>query len=268
MKKSLSIVAAALSLVMVVACGPRQNGKAAKAEAEKSQAELQAEQLIKIHLDSLASELVKVNPIGIVGSVKDGKIVLSDAEKLVKPEYLADAAVANDAQTLSQKYRAIALLCVDKEIAALYDMPVEEYNASLAKLYADVNDPSLKTFSEGLELKEAVNNFYNAAVENGREPLFWDAITTALVEQMYVASQNTDKFIAAFDDDSASSFTWYTALLTLAVEDLANANADYAPLNESLKPLVKINAINVEQFKEQLDAVKDELAVSHANILK
>lgn len=268
MKKSLSIVAAALALLMAVSCGQRQkSAKNAQAE-EKTEAEIQAEQLIKIHLDSLANELTKVNPIGIIGDVKNGKVVLSESEKLVKPDYLVDAAFANDLQTLSQKYRAIAVLSVDNEIAKLYEMPVTAYNEALAKLYADVNDPALKAFSEGIELKEAVNSFYTASKENGREPLFWDAITTALVEQMYIASKNSDKFLAAFDDQTASDFTWYVSLLTVAIEDLASINPEYAGLNETLKPLTKINAISVAQFKEQLDSIKDEIAESHANILK
>lgn len=268
MKKSLTLIALALGLFAAVSCGNRQ--KSAKTEeqaVEKSRDEIQAEELIKIHLDSIAVELTKVNPIGIVGDVKDGKVVLSETEKLVKPDYLTDTDATKDLQTLSQKYRAIAVLSVDKEIAKLYEMPLADYNEALAKLYADVNDPALKVFSEGVELKEAVNSFYNAAKENGREPLFWDAMTASLVEQMYIASRNTDKFLAAFTDETASSFTWYVSLLSVAIENLAAINPEYAGLNETLLPLAKINAISVVQFKEQLDGIKLEIAESHDNLL-
>ncbi|MCQ2177548.1 MAG: hypothetical protein MJY42_01520 [Bacteroidales bacterium] len=269
MKKLTFITAIALSALMAVSCGQKKTAEAeAEAAVEKSQAEIQAEEVIKVHLDSLASELNKVNPIGIIGSVKDGSIVLSDKEKQVKPDYLVSATIANDLQTLSQKYRAIAILCVDNEIAKLYDMPTSDYQTALAKLYADVNDPALKAFSEGLELKESINNFYDESKANGRENLFWESVTTALIEQMYIACQNTDKFIVAFDDETTTTFTWYVVLLTLAVDDLAQINPEYASLNEALAPLTKIDAISVDMFKKQLEEVKAELETSHANLLK
>lgn len=268
MKKITSILAAAMCIVLAVSCGQKKSAEAQEVAPEKTQAEIYAEQEIMVHLDSLASELVKINPIGIVGSVKDGKVVLSDKEKQVKPDYLTDPAVVKDMQTLSQKYRAIAVMCIDKEIAGLYDMPTDSYTAALVKLYADVNDPALKNFSEGVEIKENLKAFYEESKEADRLPLFWEAVSAALVEQMYIAGKNSDKFIVAFDDQSATDFTWYVTLLTLGVEDLAKINPEYAALNETLKPLTKIDAINVEMFKKQLDGMNEELAVSHDSLLR
>lgn len=269
MKKTLTIISAAAALLIVASCGPRQkSGNSATEQAVKSEQELQAESIIKMHLDSLASELTKVNPIGIVGAVKEGKVVLSEKEKQVKPDFLADPKAANKLQTLSQKYRAIALFCVDKEIAKLYDMNLNPFNAALAKLYADVNDSALKSFAESLEIKESIQAFYDAEKQAGRDHLFWESVTAALVEQMFIASRNTEKFIVAFDDESASSFTWYLSLLTVAVEDLASINSEYAYLNATLAPLTKINAISVAQFEEQLNSIKEEIAASRENLLK
>ncbi|MBQ0025240.1 MAG: hypothetical protein KBT00_05920 [Bacteroidales bacterium] len=268
MKKLSIIIASALCLVLAASCGQRNKAAEQENPETKTEAQIQAEALIKVHLDSLANELVKINPVGILGSVKDGKIVLSDKEKQVKPEYLADPAIANDLQTLSQKYRAIAVIAIDSEIAKLYGMPVDSYNAALAKLYSDVNDPALKAFSEGMELKESINSFYEESKKNERENLFWETVSAALVEQMFIVSQNSDKFIAAFDDQSVTDFTWDVVLLTLAVEDLANVDSEYAYLNETIQPLTKIDAISVDQFKGQLDALKSEMEVSRATLLK
>lgn len=269
MKKSLTLIAAAAALLFVASCGSRQNsGNKATEEVVKSEQEIQTEALIKIHLDSLASEITKVNPIGIVGAVKDGKVVLSDKEKQVKPDYLADPKTANKLQTLSQKYRAIAVYCVDKEIAKLYDMNLNPYNVALTKLYADVNDAALRSFAEGLEIKESIQSFYDAEKEADRDNLFWESVTAAIVEQMYVAAQNTEKFIVAFDDQSASDFTWYITLLTSAVDDLAAINKEYVYLNAAIAPLWKLNAINVEQFEYQLKSIKEEITASRENLLK
>lgn len=269
MKKTLSIIASCLAIMAVVSCGNRNGKKTQTSEpVEKTSAQIQTEQIIKMQLDSLANKLSQVDPIGVIGSVKEGKIELTEKEKQVKPGYLVPTNIANDLQTLSQKYRAIAVLAVDTEIAKMYDMPVKEYNAALTKLYADVNDPALKTFSEELDIKESIDRYYTASKESNREYLFWEVMTASLTEQIYIVSQNTEKFITAFTDKSASDVTYDIVLLTIALEDLANLDPTYASLNETIAPLKKINAIDVNQLRSQLESIKDEIAVSHANLLK
>lgn len=269
MKKATLIIASVLCIFAAASCGQNNNKKKAAQAAEvKTEAQLQAEAVVKAQLDSIANVLGQINPIGVVGSVKEGRIVLSSQEKQVKPEYLADPAIAENAQTLDQKYRAAAVISVDSEIAKLYEMPTEAYEAAMKKLYADLNDPALKSFSENVELKESINTFYNSAKENGRETFFWSAVSSAIVEQTYIASCNTEKFIVAFDDKAVTDFTWDIVLLTLAVEDLAKVNADYAALDASIAPLKKIDAINVEQFKSQLETLREEISASRAELLK
>lgn len=269
MKRTLTILSSALCLVLAISCGQNGNkNKKAAQTVEKTEAQIMAEAVVKSELDSLAGKLVTINPIGVVGSVKDGKVVLSDKEKQVKPEYLAAPSAINDLQTLAQKYNAVAILGIDAEIAKLYDMNVADYEAALAKLYVDINDPALKAFTDGVELKESLSKFYDESKANGREEFFWSAATTSIVEQTYIASQNIDKFIVAFDDQSVTDFTWDIVLLTTAIEDLAKVNPDYASLDASIAPLKKIDAISVAQFKEQLVNLKDEISAARATLLK
>ena len=198
MKKLVFALAVCLA---VTACFNRQ--KKTADPAEKSEAELMAEAVVKIQLDSIAEEIGKLQPVSVVKCVRDGEVVLTDAEKAVKPDYLADPAYAKDLQTLAQKYRAVAILGVDAEIAKLYEMPTADYDAALVKLYADINDPSIKEFNEAGTLQVALEKSYITAKANGRQYFFWEAATAALVEQAYIASRNIDKFIVAFDDKTA-----------------------------------------------------------------
>lgn len=269
MKKITLIFAIAALFFTVSSCSScgNQNGQEVK-KIEKTQAEIMQEQLIQIHLDSIANDLTRLKPVGIVNCVKDGKVVLDAKEKQLKPDYLADPSFINNLQTLSQKYRAISILAAEKEVARLYDMPVGEYDNALAKLYADVNDPALKTYIEDDDYTESIKAFYESSKENNRVNLFWDGAGAAIIEDLYIATQNIDKFLSAFDDESASNTSYHITLLSIAIEDLAIINSEYETLNESLKPLQLINAINLEQLKEQLLEAKVQIAASRAEFLK
>ena len=260
-------LAIALAICLAVtSCFNRPKNKTE--EHVKTEAELMAEAVVKIQLDSIAEEIGKLQPVGLVECIKNGEVILTDAEKAVKPDYLADPAYAKDLQTLSQKYRAVAILGVDAEVAKLYDMPTADYDAALKKLYADINDPAIKAFNEYKTLQVAIEKSYDMSKENGREYFFWEAATAALVEQAYIASRNIDKFIVAFDDKSASDFSYNVILLTDAIDKLASTNSEYAKLNESLKPLYKINALNRQEFRDQLESVKDEITPARAALME
>ncbi|MCQ2066730.1 MAG: hypothetical protein MJY65_03640 [Bacteroidaceae bacterium] len=266
--KKVSMFLAIAACVCMVSCGNRKAAQQAAAPKEKSQVELQQEEYIKMQLDSLAAEVVRLKPLDFVASNNDGTIVLTEKEKQVKPDYLLNPSVINDLQTLSQKYRAAALLYVDKSVASLYGMPVNEYDAALTKLYVDINDSHLKDIFTYENTAEALKAFHESCRENGRLHFFWDVCAAAIVEHTFIASQNSDKFLAAFDDDSASEFTLQIALLTIAMDDLAEINPEYKEINEALQPLGVINAISVDQFREQLSLVKDQVSESRGMLLK
>lgn len=260
------VIAFAICLA-VTSCFNRQKTKKTE-EPVKTEAELMAEAVVKIQLDSIATEIGKLQPVGLVECIKNGEVILTDSEKAVKPDYLADPAYAKDLQTLAQKYRAVAILGVDAEVAKLYDMPTADYDAALKKLYADINDPAIKAFNDCPTLQVAIERCYDTAKENGREYFFWEAATAALVEQAYIASRNIDKFIVAFNDKSASDFSYNVILLTDAIDKLASINEEYKQLNESLKPLYKINAINLDEFRTQLESVKDEIVPARQALMQ
>jgi len=264
MKKIFYLIAVCAA---VAACGNGQK-KAKVEENVKTEAEVMAENLVKLQLDSIASEIGKLQPVSIVSAVRDGKVVLTADEKKNVPEYLCPADAAKNLQTLSQKYRAIAVLGVDREIAAMYDQPVAAYDEALSALYVDVNDPAVKAFNEVGNVKDAIQASYASAKENGREYFFWETATAAVVEQSYVASTNMDKFLTAFDDKGAADFTLQLVYLTDAIEKLATVNDEYAKLDASLKPLKALNAINVEQFCQQIESVKGDIAAAREGLLK
>lgn len=262
MKKFSFFVAAAAAL-MLASCGSKTQ------QAEESQDTIsfeqsQIEEKVMVELDSIADEWGKLKPIE--GVYANGKIQLSEDELKSKPTYLLDADATNNLTLLSQKYRALGMYLVDIEVAKLYNMDVDAYKAAIAKIVADVNDPAAAFKEENTP--EAIKAFYVAEKENGRINFFWEQSAAVLVEQLYVISQNTDKFMPAFDDESASQLTYHIALLKLSLDDLATYDKNIQGLVEVLAPLNELNAISVEQLKEQLAKMKPQIEAARAALLK
>ena len=270
--KKLFILALAAG-AMLVSCTGNQKKAETSEETEKCFEQQQIEAYIKVQVDSLASEFSKMSRSPFIAALKEGRIELTEEEKQVKPEYLIDPASVNDLVTLSQKYRAVSVLCADKLIANAYGMPIDEYDAAIKKLIVDIDDPAFKLFQEndekGVEQQKLIEDFYNAEDKNGRINFFWDTTTAFLVEELYIISQDpSNKFIECFDDQAADNVTYRIILFQNALENLKAYDFSLESLCTAIKPLNKLNAINAQQFKEQIADMNKDIKVLRENLLK
>ena len=265
MKKS-SFFAVALATMVFAACGGKkttQNAEEVSAEISFEQEQIEAS--IKQNFDSLATQVGNLKQLPI--RKKDGVITLSEEEMKVKPDYLLDPSISEKATTLAEKYRMLSALQIDKEIAELYEMPTTEYENGIASLFVDINDPSFKAIEGNSDVYETTQELYNAMNENGRINYFWQIVSTALVEQLYVVSQNTDKFLAAFDDETASNMSYRMILIQDAINRLTEYDPEVTPVAEALEPLNVINATSVSELKEQLESAKDQIAAARQSLV-
>ena len=94
--RKLSFLAVAIAAVLFAACGGKKAAQTAEEQAaEKSFEQEQLEASIKQNFDSLAAEVAKLKQLPI--TEKNGKIVLTEEERQVKPDYLLNPAVAESA---------------------------------------------------------------------------------------------------------------------------------------------------------------------------
>ena len=249
--KKLSIFAVAIAAMAFTACGGNKSAQPVdQADSVKTFEQEQVEAKIKMELDSLASEVGKLKQLPFLQTGENG-IKLTEQEKQVKPEYLIAPSVAENATTF----------------AALYDMPIADYEAAIAKLVADINDPSFKDI-EATTLYETGQKLYDAMNENSRINYFWQMASGSLVEDIYVMSQNSDKFLKAFNDESAANVTYRIILLTDAVKRLAEYDSDFAPVAKAIEALEPLNAETVDQLKAQLAETKDKIAEARNALIK
>ena len=266
--KKLSFLAIAFAVIALAACGGKKSAQADEAtDSLKSFEQQQIEASIKMHMDSIAAELGKLKSLPFLNEGKDG-ITLTKQEKQVKPDYLLPANVAEEATTLTEKYRIMSALSVDKKIAALYEMPTEDYEKAITKLAADINDPSFKAIEDAGTIFETTSALYDEMEKNGRINYFWQLASAALVEQLYVCNQNADKFLSSFNDEAAANVTFRIVLVLDAVNRLAQYDLDIEPVAQAIAPLNALNATSVAEMKEQMAKMKDQIIAARKALVK
>jgi len=270
--KKISLVVLVAAAILAPSC---KNQKAVNTAGERtpSQSEEYAIKEFKLNLENLLTSAKEMRPAPFATASEDGRISLTEKEKMVKPEFLIDPSLESKAVTLQQKYRLIAMLEVDKVIAGLYDMPVEDIDAALSKLIAAIDDPAMEEFVKGYpeetedEESTQIADFFDAEYDQGRANFFWEAVAAMLVEQVYIMTRNVDKFLPMFDDRSASEVTYNFVCLHESIVQLIKYYPEMKELNEVLKPLYVINAINVEQLRDQLLELKGSIETVRAILL-
>ena len=266
--KNIKFILVAAAIAAFAACGGQTKSQTEGKDSVKCFEQEQIEASIRVQLDSIASVIRNLESLPMLEQTKNGKIVLTDEEKQVKPDYLLDPAVADEALTLSEKYRTLVALSIDQAVAELYDMDVTGYNESTAKLIADINDPAFRIFSEKGEDVLESQEIYDAEAAAGRLNLFWQAVATSLVEQMYILTQNTDKFLPCFDDEAVANLTYRIALLQGAIDRLVAYDPDLVEVSEALSPLYNLNSLTVDELKKDLESMSGEIAAARNNLVK
>ena len=266
--KKLSIFAVAFAAVLFAACtGNKSANNAEETDSLKSFEQEQIELSIKMHFDSSASELSKLKQPDFLKE-EGNTITLSKEEKQVKPDYLLPASIAEEATTLAEKYRILSALTIDKAIANLYEMPIEDYEKAIAKLAADINDPSFKAVEKTDDIYKTTSDLYDAMNENGRINYFWQLAAASLVEELYIVNQNSDKFLSTFNDDAAANVTFRIVLILDALDRLSQYDTEIQPVAEAVAPLNALNATTVDELKSQLAEAKDKIDNARKALIK
>lgn len=273
--KKVTVILLAFAMLAIPSCKNANNNKKAESKEVETKEISQKEQMVteelKVNLQNLVESTKQMKSVPFIYNV-NGTIKLSDKEKMVKPDYLVDPASTNDLVTLSQKYRAVAMLSIDKVVAKLYDMPTDDMEAALAKIAVEVNDAALKDFSEKIQANQgagdAISEFCDREIEAGRANFFWEATAAGLVEQVYILTKNMDKFLPMFDDQSAADVTYNFVCVHDGIMKMMEFYPEMESLNSALLPLYVINAINVDQLRDQLIELKGEIEVVRAFLLK
>lgn len=273
MKKFSFALIAAAAFIMA-SCGNKQKAEEVANDSTETFEEKQIKAGMNAQLDSLTNLWMQIKRREIFDVDPDNKIVISAEEKKVAPDYLyTPDKLKGKLETLSAKYRALVVFSIDQQVGTLYGMN-DVWSSAIEKLGAEVNDPVMKLVQDGEidfddENHIAVNEkVYKTEEEAGRANYFWETSATAIVEQTYLLSVNQDKLLAHLTDEDAEKLTFRIILLNDAYENLAEYNPQLMQLLSVLQPLSKLNAITVDQLREQLNESKEEIAQARKSLFE
>ena len=272
MKRTYIILIAA-SLVLLCSCGNNQNKKKSgtKTADTESVEEQYIKEDIKIKLDSLVSELGRINATPIVENIDNGKVNLSAAVKKNRPDYLMPLDKVSEAVTLSEKYRALIVYYVDMRFAKLFDMPLDAYKQTLAKLIMDINDPAIPTDVEKSasllnNMGPNVQQYYNESVKSNTVAYFWETMAAGSLEHLYIITRNIDLFMPLFNDQTASEVSYRLILVHEGIKSLIPYEPELEEIQTILKPLEVLNATNANELRSQLTELKGAVETARAQL--
>lgn len=269
MKKSYLILLAAVIVITATLAGCKN-----RKPAEKPFEQVQLEAHIQMQLDSLYALAMTKDIRPMVSIIDNGKVVFTDAEKQVKPDYLLDPAMAASLTRLDQKYRALAMFKIDMEIAGMYGLDKEVYRNAMLKMVTEINDPVFKKFHDESEAgknqghEARMKEFYESEKASGRLAFFWDVDAALTIEALYMTAQNADKFLPLLTDQNASDITLRLFLISQSVTSLSEYYPGMKELANALKHIEELNAMDVEELRSQLVDMKDELESARAALLR
>ncbi len=277
MKKTYLFIALAMVAAMTVSC--KNNNKKAAKTAEANAEVVEAAKIILADdvlatIDEIAQAFLDESKNVIITEIISSS--LTDEEKLVKPDYLLEAAQVNELVTKSQKLNALAILFVERYIRQAYGMSTEETDKVSAHLIAELNHPVLADEMNNLSPSEKARKTYETCKENGEVPYYWQWAFAMQIEYNYLISKNADVFFRNITKEQFDSFAFRYRNCRSALRILAEYDEEIASILKAHDASRVANSdeesdilfATKESAKEYMVASKDIIASRRAALLK
>jgi len=241
------IAVAMVAALSMVSC---KNNKKTQSQ-EPTQEEVQ--EMKQALADSVLAEIDAFVEKNIDASSKKFRLQemeLTDAEKLVKPDYLLDPSTANNLVTRSQKINALAIFVSEQGIRKIYDMPLEETKEVIARLAAEVNHPiDVDLLTSDAAPSEKLKREYEFCKERGELSYFWQFHYALTAETSYILAQNPELFFNKITDEQWQAYIKSLESKFYAINKLAKYDPEMAVLYDFKQQF------SVRPSEEERDAV-------------
>ncbi len=231
MKRTLLYVATAtICLATMLSCKNKTN--------ELTQEQVQEQKLavadsVLSLIDTLEIEFVNKSDNGF--RVSD-LFALTDAEKLVKPDYLLDPSAANTLFTRRQKINALAYYTLEYGIREAYGMPLDDVNKAITKLSVDVDVPiDLDYLRSDAAESLKVQRVYEMCREKGDIAAFWQYQCAFIFHTDYIIACNPKLYIPKISEEGLQQFNHRLEYVTNAATALAPYDKDMESLLLEIK---------------------------------
>jgi len=225
MKKSHILIATAIvAALSIVSC--KNNNKVQEPTHEEIQEQKQA---LADSMLSIIDNLVVKYQEAADNADFTLSFVLSDEEKIVKPDYLLDPGLASTFVTKDQKITALGYYLIDLIVLSAYDMPLDENKEAIAKLAAEVNYPADvdKIFNDfTIPASEILKQEYKVYKERNDLTTFWKIQLAICTEIAYIFSSNPDLYLKYIPYETNVGYNNQSQYLYEAIKQLAPYDED------------------------------------------
>jgi len=231
MRKSYILIALAMvAALTIVSCKNNKKSKNQEPTQEEVQEMKQAlADSVLTYIDDCVEKLCDATS----KSFRIKTMELTDAEKMVKPDYLLDPSIAATLVTKTQKVNALAIYATELGVRKIYDMPQEETKEALAKLAVEVNHPTDMDFlTSDIPVSEKIKREYEICKERGDLAYFWQFQFAVMSEMSYLVSQNPELFYSKITDEQWQAFSSRFITSINVIESLAKYDEDMSELLE------------------------------------
>lgn len=225
-------------------------------------------------LDSLANLLCDSTQLASFYTLLEPtSFVLTDDQKLAKPDYLLENKDFESIVTLSEKYRAQAMAMVDSRVSKLYGLDkTSDYEALIEYFQAEIadnafNDMAAKGHQDFFEPQTYIK-LYEDMKAAQRLPYFYESTTAMVVETLYILSKTDDILVSQLSDDQTQALVRHLSIVAEASDLLSQSNPYLKKSAQSLIKLANITASNSAELKEQLAKTKNDIAALRILLLK
>jgi len=228
MKRTLTLIALiAICSSMMVSC--KNNSKKSQSQKPTSEEIQQQKQALVDTVLAKIDELALQYQNAREDCFRFRKMILTDEEKKVKPDYLLDPSVAKTLVTKSQKINALAIYIADIGIYKAYDMPYDDVRDAALKLAADLNAPfDFENTTSNEPVSKKMKSRYDAFRERGELSFFWQLEYAIVFEIYYIIANNPDLFFSKMTEEEYQALIVAKRARLAAIEELAKYDDEMA----------------------------------------
>lgn len=220
MRKSFIFIAFAMVAALTVAsCKNNRKVKAPAADEILEQKQAIADSVLSV-IDNLIVGYQEAADKGDISL----ELVLSDKDKMVKPDCFLDPNLAPTFVTKEQKTTALGYYLIDYIFRIAYDMPVEANKEAIFRLAADVNYPvNLDKLFDGsfVPSSDIIKQEYSVYKDRNDLASFWSLQFAFGTEIAYVLSFNPELYYKYISNETNAAYNSQGEYLYEAVKLLA-----------------------------------------------
>lgn len=252
-------IATALMICAAMFSSCRNNGSSKKADsgtAPGNEVITATEAVLTDDVLGMVDELVN-NYLEATKTINNDQLMASSIKgraSLVKPDYFLELSRTKDLLTKNQKINAATILISERPLRVAYGMPVQEVDATIARLLAEINYPiDEDELKDHRPLSEKIKEEYDRCKERGELGYFWQFQLAMQNSLLYLYSRNPELYTSDITEEQYRCVFKRIGICLKA----ARALKEYDPELAKALEIMKIGEVHDDREAEELFGTKE-----------